>query len=263
MINPADLMNTAVQATGIALDLIRSVPRGRSTAKGDRDMATETDYAIERAVRAFLAERTPDIGFLGEEDGLSGSAGEWMWVLDPIDGTVNFVHGLPLCAVSLALLHGDRPVLGVIELPLLGARFTAVEGHGAYENDMPVTVSQVSDLGSAVVATGDYSVSPDAADDNRVRLAVTAELAARAQRVRMLGSAAIDLVWLASGRLDASVTMGNNAWDMAAGVVIAREAGALVLDADGTEHTTRYTATIAVSPGIRDDILAIVSRASG
>ncbi|WP_308167259.1 inositol monophosphatase family protein [Catellatospora tritici] len=262
MIDPAELLPTATAATAIAVDLFARTAPGRHTAKGDRDMATETDCTIERAVRAFLAEKTPDVGFLGEEDGRMGAPGPWFWVLDPVDGTVNFVHGSPLCGVSLALMRDTRPVLGVIEVPALRQQFTAVDQQGAYENGKPITVSATDDLRNAVVAIGDYSVTADAATENQIRLAVTAALAARVQRVRMHGSAAIDLAWLASGRVDASITMSNGLWDMAAGVVIARESGAMVLDADGSEYSADSSATLAITPGIAADILDLVQRAN-
>jgi len=112
-----------------------------------------------------------------------------------------------------------------------------------------------------MLAIGDYAVGPGATDKNRIRLNVTELLAGRALRVRMLGSEAIDLAWLAEGRLDASVTLSNRSWDVAAGVIIAREAGAAVLGYDGSQHTTGSTATIATAPGIRDDLLALVRTA--
>jgi myo-inositol-1(or 4)-monophosphatase len=224
-------------------------------------MASEADYAIERAVRAFLAAETPEIAFVGEEDGATGPVGDWAWILDPIDGTVNYLHGSPLCAVSLALVHRNRPVLGIIEAPRLHTRFTAVEGGGAWEGDTRIQASKVTRLDEAVVAIGDYAVGTDAQRKNDIRIRLTSKLAATAQRIRMHGTAAIDFAFLAAGKIDATITMSNNPWDMSAGVIIAREAGALVLDADGSEHTTASSATIGCAPGISELILAIVADA--
>lgn len=256
------LLPIAEDAVAIAADLIRSRAPGLLTAKGDRDMATELDFAVERAVRAHLRDRTPDVPVLGEEEGLSGDpGGDLLWALDPIDGTANLVHGLPLCGVSLGLVRKDRPVLGVIDLPFLGARYRAVENGGAHAGARRLRASTAAALRDAVIAVGDYAVGPGADDKNRLRLALNARLAAEAQRVRMLGSAAVDLAWVAEGRLDASMTLSNKPWDTAAGVVIAREAGAVVVDHDGTDHTFGSVATIAAAPGVVAEVVALIARA--
>lgn len=256
----AALLPAAIEAVAVANDLIRSRLPGPLTAKGDRDMASELDFAVERAVRAHLRERTPGVAILGEEEGVSGDPdGELLWALDPIDGTANLVHGMPLTGVSLGLLRHGRPVLGVIDLPFLDARYWAVQHAGAYAGDRPISASRTARLRDAVVAVGDYAVGLDADAENRLRLALTARLAGRVQRIRMLGSAAIDLAWVAEGKLDASMTMSNKPWDTAAGVIIAREAGAVVIDQDGSDHTSASAATIAVAPGVAEELLALVA----
>ena len=187
---------------------------------------------------------------------------EW-WTLDPIDGTVNFAHSLPLCAVSLALIRDGRPVLGVIDLPFFGARYWAAETDGAYRDRSRLHVRDVDHLDDAVLAIGDYAVGPGADQKNEARLNLTRLLAGRALRVRMLGSAAVDLAWLAEGKIDASVTLSNRSWDVAAGVILAREAGGTVTDQDGSSHTTNSTATIAASPGTRRELLGLLATARG
>lgn len=259
--SPDALLPYALEAVAIAGELVRSRMPGPVFAKGDRDMATELDFAVERAVRAHLRERTPDIAVLGEEEGVSGESGsELLWALDPIDGTANLLHGMPLTGVSLGLLRHDRPVLGVIDLPFLGTRYQAVEHAGAYAAGRRMTVSRTRHLRDAVVAVGDYAVGAQAEEKNRLRLALSARLAGRVQRVRMLGSAAVDLAWVADGKLDASMTMSNQPWDTAAGVIIAREAGAVVIDLDGSDHTASSAATIAVAPGLAEELLALAAR---
>jgi myo-inositol-1(or 4)-monophosphatase len=258
--SPGALLPAAIEAVTIANELIRSRLPGPLTAKGDRDMASDLDFAVERAVRAHLRDRTPGVAILGEEEGVSGDPdSELLWALDPIDGTANLVHGMPLTGVSLGLLHEGRPVLGVIDLPFLDARYWAVEHAGAYVGDRRIAASRTTSLREAMVAIGDYAVGAGADEKNHLRLALTEHLAGRAQRVRMLGSAAIDLAWVAEGRLDASMTMSNQPWDTAAGVVIAREAGAVVIDRDGSDHTSSSVATIAVAPGVAEELLALVS----
>lgn len=246
----------------IAREMFLTRSPGRLTAKGERDMASEVDYAIERRLADYLREMTPEIGFLGEEDGSHGDRAELTWTLDPVDGTVNFIHGSPLCGISLALLRDRSPVIGVVDLPHLGWRYTALAGAGAYCGDQLLEVSAAATLDESVIAIGDYAVGADAADKNRVRLAITKRLAESAQRVRMHGSAAIDLVWLAEGRIDGVIIMSNNPWDTAAGVVIAREAGAYVADRDGTAHTSDSHATIAANPALMPALIEIVTEAS-
>lgn len=178
-------------------------------------------------------------------------------MLDPIDGTVNFVHGLPLVAVSLGLVYRRRPVLGVVDLPLLGNRYTAVQGAGAHADGSPMRVSTPQRLADAVVAVGDYAVGVDAAELNAERLAATAELAARAQRIRMLGTAAVDLAWVAQGRLDGLIMFSNNPWDTAAGIALVREAGGEVVDRGGAEHFMDSEVTVAGSGPVLDDLVAL------
>ena len=240
-------------------DAILQASRDQSVAfKGDRDPVTETDLAIERAMRDSLHRATPEAGFLGEETG--GSTDGLAWVLDPIDGTANFTHGVPLTAVSLALLDHGEPIIGLIAVRAEGVRYAAIRGQGATRDEDPISASACTQLPSAMVAMGDYATGPDADSRNLARLRINTVLAARAQRVRMLGSAAIDLAWVAAGKLDASVMLSNKPWDTAAGVLLAREAGARVTDLDGQNHELASTATIAAASGISDQLLDALSQ---
>ena len=257
----ASLIPIANRAVDTAVEILRSADGPRQlTAKGERDYATDLDYEIEQRVRDHLAQATPDIGFLGEEEGSSGKGEDIVWALDPIDGTVNFVQGLPLYAVSLALVAGDQPVLGVVDLPALGHRYHAGEGLGAHRNGNRLPCPEPPpNLASAIVAIGDYAVGANAEAKNRDRLGVTGRLAASVLRVRMLGSAAIDLAWLAEGHLTASITLSNNTWDMAAGVVIARETGHSVVDRTGEPYDVNSTATIAAAAHLLPAMLSTLT----
>jgi myo-inositol-1(or 4)-monophosphatase len=258
----ASLLPVALEAADIAGDLMRTRGPGLLTVKGDRDMASEVDYAVERAVREHLRERTPGIAVLGEEEGISGDGkGDLMWAIDPVDGTANFVRGIPLCGFSLGLIERGRPVAGVIDLPFLGTRYHAAEGAGAYAGEARIRASEITDLRDAVVSIGDYAVGDGAEAKNRLRFALTERLAAGVQRIRMIGSAAIDLVWVAEGKLDGCVILSNQPWDTSAGVVIAREAGARVNDEDGTDHTLDSAATIATTPALSSEIIALIQEA--
>jgi myo-inositol-1(or 4)-monophosphatase len=260
--DPGSLLPVALRAADIASDLIRTRRPVSVTEKSDRDLVSDVDLAIERAVRGYLHEATPDTGFLGEEEGQSGDPGTgWLWTLDPIDGTSNFAHGLPLCAISLALLRDGRPVLAVIDAPFLGERYHAVEGQGAYAEERPLKASATARLRDAVVAIGDYATGDGADRKNELRLAATIQLTPRVHRIRMLGTAAVDLAWVADGRLDASVTLGNKPWDIAAGVLIAREAGAAVTDAHGRPHDLNSAATIAAAPPLISQLIPLIQAA--
>lgn len=255
------LLEIACVAVDRAASLVGRMAVGEVRSKGDRDMVSEIDLAVEEQVREFLSRETPELGFLGEEEGSTVPVRELTWALDPVDGTANLVNGIPLSAVSLGLVSDTTSVLGVIDLPFLSQRFTAAQGLGAYAGSVPLAPRTTTDLSQAVIAIGDYAVGPSAQERNKLRFAITHLLAERALRVRMVGSAAIDLAWVAAGKLDASIAMSNHPWDVAAGTAIAREAGAQVLDAEGDEHGLLSSATVAVAPGLRGPVLQLLDDA--
>ncbi|GGU26315.1 inositol monophosphatase family protein [Lentzea flava] len=254
------LADVARKAVRIGHELIKTARPETVTEKTDRDTFTDVDVRIEREIRAYLAEATPDIGFVGEEEGRSDRAANsaYLWGLDPIDGTANFVHGIPLCGISLALVRGAHTIVGAVSLPYLELHYSAVAGRGSFVNGKRLTASGTTELAKSIVAMGDYALGENAVEKNRQRIALTAELAAQVERVRMFGSAAHDLVWLAEGRVDAAIILSNKPLDLAAGILIAREAGVLVIDSTGSEHTSTSTHTIAVAPGISSKLLALV-----
>jgi myo-inositol-1(or 4)-monophosphatase len=255
------LLDLAREAVSAAARDLRGGTVSQVSAKGYRDVVTDLDIAIERRTRSFLHHRTPAIGFLGEEEG--GDTGPGLrWILDPVDGTANFIRGLPLTGICLALADGTRPLLGVISLPQLDRTYWAADGLGAWRDGDPVRASAVSCLPEAMIAIGDYGTGPDADERNQAALAIHSALAPCTGKVRMLGSAAADLALVADGTLDASLTLGNRPWDMAAGVVIARAAGAIVMDSDGSPYTLGSLATIAVAPHLAGPVLSIVRPAA-
>jgi myo-inositol-1(or 4)-monophosphatase len=253
------LLGVAERAVGDAAELLRTRSPERLRLKGDRDPASDVDLAIERSVRAYLRERTPDIGFLGEEEGGGVPAAGPCWVLDPIDGTVNFLHSYPLCAIALVLIDGGASQAAVIDLPLLGLRYTAVADGGAYAGARRLRGSTTGSLREALVSIDQYTFGPDAERVNGRRHELVAALAERVQRVRMIGASTIDLAWTAEGRLDACVMLGNKPWDTAAGVLVAREAGVRVLDLDGADHSLVSSGVVAVTAGLETELMAVVS----
>lgn len=257
------LLEIAWDATLLGSTALEKSQPGSVHHKGDRDLVTDADLAIQREIADHLARSTPDIALLAEESAHQPDIDttEWLWVLDPIDGTSNFVHGLPLCAVSLALLHRGRTVVAVTNAPLLDRVYHAVEGRGAFLNGERITASDTRDLGMAIVSLGDYAVGHDAPAHNRRRLALTGELVPIVERIRMIGAATLDLAFVAEGAIDATVMMCNKPWDTAAGTLIAREAGAHVCDAQGNPHTHRSASTVAAAPGLSRQLEAVIHQA--
>jgi len=256
-----DCIAAVNQAMSLAATMLQTGSREIKEAKGDRDFATATDLSIEAALRGLLAGLTPDIPLLGEERGGVDIGAPLFWTLDPVDGTINFAQGMPLCGISLALVNQGRAVIGAIELPFLGQSYRAVAGHGVRCNGEAVRVSSSGSLAGAVIAFGDFAVGSGAGDINRDRLKVIKALSSRVMRVRMLGSAAVDLAWVASGRLHASVIFSNKAWDMQAGALLVREAGGVVCDLDGSMHDVFSASTIAASPALKKDLLELLNEA--
>jgi myo-inositol-1(or 4)-monophosphatase len=249
-------------AAGAIDDAARMLRQGRShlgalIAKGDRDYASRVDFQIEDAIRDRLARGAREIPFLGEERGGHLHA-PLLWVLDPIDGTTNFIKGSPLCAISLALLADGQPIFGIVDVPLLGERYIARAGAGAYLNGTRLHMPDVERLADAVIGITDFAVADDRLVENPIHIALLAQLAPRALGVRAHGSAALDLAWVAAGRLGGSMMLSNRAWDVSAGVLLAREAGGLAYDWDGTDHRVDSRFTIASAPGLKDGLLELL-----
>ncbi|WP_017623877.1 inositol monophosphatase family protein [Nocardiopsis chromatogenes] len=260
----ADLLPVAREAAALARRIIAERAPRSVSAKGDRDMVTDVDLAVEEALREFLGRETPGLGVLGEEGGRTGGeSGAPYWVVDPVDGTANLARGIPLCGATVALVQGSTAVAAAIDFPFLDTAYAAAAGVGAYCGDQRLRVSGTAEEAAALVSVGDFAVGPGAEARNRVRLDLLGRLGARVQRIRMLGTAAADLAWTAHGRLDAALILANRPWDTAAGVLLVREAGGAVLDRDGSEHTVDSEATIAVAPGVREALMAEVKRAYG
>jgi myo-inositol-1(or 4)-monophosphatase len=232
---------------------------GALIAKGDRDFATAVDIEVEDTIKAALRELTPDVPFLGEEHhGAEVGAGP-IWVLDPIDGTVNFARGSPLCGISLAFLVEGRPRLAILDFPFMTERYIAIEGAGAFLNARRVHCAAVQSLPEAVIGLSDFSVGHDAPTENPLHLALVRQLAAAALRVRVHGSEALDLAWTAAGRLGGTIMLSNLPWDVSGGVLVVREAGGVVVDLDGSQHTPASRCTLACSRALQQPLLELIA----
>ncbi|MET7357807.1 inositol monophosphatase family protein [Streptomyces sp. NPDC005562] len=223
----AELLRVALEAAHRAGAFLRD---GRpddlgvaATKSSAVDVVTEMDIASEKLITGFLAEHRPDDGVLGEEGAsFEGSSGI-QWVVDPIDGTVNYLYGRPDWSVSIAARKDGETLVGVVHAPMRGETCRAVLGEGTFLNDAPVRVRPAPSLDQALVGTGFGYIT-----ERRVRQAeVARQLIPRVRDIRRAGSAAIDLCDVAAGRLDAYYERGLNPWDYAAGELVAREAGAL------------------------------------
>ena len=200
-------------------------PELRISAKSTpTDLVSEADHAAERLIRDRIAAARPDDGVLGEEGGDRAGTSGVRWVFDPLDGTVNFLFGIPQWAVSIACEDGDGTLVGVVYDPERDELFSAERGGVATLDGRPVTASTKEDMATAMVATGfGYD-----AEVRRAQAAVAARLLPEVRDLRRFGAAAIDLAWTACGRLDAYYEHGLNAWDLAAGGLICECAGLVV-----------------------------------
>src|SRR5207248_11209202 len=221
--------------------------------KGTIDLVTEVDVAVERMFRALIAERFPDHRVLAEE--LGGDAAPPpgpCWVFDPIDGTTNYAHGLPIFCASLAVeVNGAAEVAAVYD-PNRRELFTAERGAGAFLNGRPLRVSAASSLVDALLVTG-FPYDVHARVDEIVGM--FAAFIGRARAVRRLGSAAIDLCWVASGRMDGFWESDLSPWDIAGGALIVAEAGGRVTSMSGTPFTSRGREVLASNGLLHDAML--------
>jgi myo-inositol-1(or 4)-monophosphatase len=241
-----------------AEDLQGGADLGVATKTSVTDPVSEADRASERLIADRLASSRPDDGMLGEEGQAerAGSSG-YRWVVDPLDGTVNFLYGRPTWCVSLACEDAEGAVLGVVHAPLLGETWTASRGGGARRHDdgRPLAVTDPSDLAACLVATG-FSYDPLVRADQG---AAVADLVPRVRDVRRDGSAALDLAWLAAGRVDGYVEAGLSPWDWAAGALLVTEAGGRVSSAPWYLGGRSLTALVAGGATAHDDLAAWLS----
>jgi len=221
------------------------------TRKGRIDLLTETDPAVEAALKQDLGRLLPGSTFLAEESAAQAELGELTWVIDPLDGTTNFAHGLPIHAVSVALWERGRVVLAGIAVPALGELFHAVRGGGAFLNGALIAVTDTADLEQCVVATGfPYTIReeirPIMANLERVLLA--------SQGVRRMGAAAVDLAYVACGRLDAFYESCLHPWDVAAGWLLVEEAGGTITDYAGNPYALGSKYLLASNGRVHDRV---------
>ena len=221
--------------------------------KGVIDLVTEVDHVSEDFLLGEIRRRWPDSTILSEESGLTPGSTQHTWYVDPLDGTVNYAHGIPLFSVSIAYADAGRVKLGAVYDPMRDEMFSAERGAGARLNGQPIRVSEVTELQKSLLVTG---FPYDAWDTERDNFDNFVRLSKLTQGVRRLGSAAIDAAWVGAGRFDGFWEISLNAWDIAAGGLIAEEAGARVTDIrNGADYLRAPQSVIAAAPGIHAQIL--------
>ena len=211
--------------------ILRREGADRIAAKAAQDFVTEVDLHVQCFIRDALSERWPDIQFMGEEQDNSGlDFSRPFWVLDPIDGTTNFIHDFRTSAISLALVCDREPIFGVVYNPSTLEEFTGIRGGGAYLNGKPIHVSSAASLSEALVFVGTAPYRRNEMDENFRRIQ---RVYLSSHDIRRFGCTALELCWIACGRADGQFEFGTKPWDIAAGWLILREAGGEVVSVYG------------------------------
>jgi len=219
---------------------------------GINNLVTEADHASEKAIFDTIRESFPDHFILSEEAGEIIMDSEYKWIIDPIDGTINFAHGIPICCVSIGIEHKGEMIMGAVYNPFLKEFFFAEKGGGAYLNEEKIHVSKQNEVIKACLVTGfpytyiDMPNGPLECFERFIRKGIP---------VRRLGSAAMDLCWVAAGRFDGFYEHKLNAWDSAAGFLIVEEAGGRVTDFNGNKYSPYQPQILATNGNIHDEMI--------
>ncbi len=253
------MLTIAVRAARAAGDIIirnmDRIDRLKIVTKQNNDFVSNVDQMAEQAIISTILTAYPDHGILAEESGLQAESSEYQWIIDPLDGTTNYLHGFPQFAVSIALKHKDRIQVGVIYDPVSQELFTSIRGEGATLNDKKIRVTSHKGLKNALLGTGfpyyDQSYLDTYLETMKALMQQTAGL-------RRPGSAALDLAWLAAGRIDGFWEFNLKAWDIAAGALIVREAGGIVSDFENKEGYLNSGDIIAAAPKVFPEMLKII-----
>lgn len=223
--------------------------------KGKIDLVTDVDLALEEYLVKRLAPLVPGAAILAEESAESTTIPERCWIIDPIDGTTNFSHGWPLCGMSVAYCEDGEICLGVISLPAFEECYYASQNGGAFRNGAAIRISAVTGIENALVATGFPYDIEERVDE---LLPAYRQIQARAQAVRQSGSSALDLAWVAAGRIDVYYERFVRPWDVAAGICIVREAGGQVTQYDGAPFHFEGQRILATNSAIHQEVVDVL-----
>lgn len=247
-------LESAVKAARAAGALIKNRFGGRFRVdyKKAKDPVTEVDRTCETAIRTILEKAHPEIGFWGEESGKSGPQTHTTWLVDPLDGTKNFVHGYPFVAVSIALIEHGEVQIGVVYDPLRDEMFSASRGRGAHLNGRTMTVSETQDIAEALIATTMHDYPPNQG-------ALLLKAFHKCQGVRRGGAAALDLAQIAAGRLDAIWEWNLQPWDLAAATILIQEAQGTVTTPSGGVFDLMEGSILATNTNLHRDFVEFLN----
>ena len=253
------MLNIAVRAARTAGNLIARNIGQQDTfevaTKNKDDLVTSIDKQCEKVIVDTLLKSFRDHGILAEEGGILGNSdSEYQWIIDPIDGTTNFVQGIPHCGVSIALRHSGKTEIGVVFDPMLNEMFTAARGSGAFLNGHRIRVGSRDSLDGAIIGTAFPTRYRDRMD---AYLKLFTRLIGSCADVRRMGSASLDLCYVACGRFDGYLEQGLKAWDFAAGDLILREAGGIVTDFMGEPNYVKSGNVVSGNPKVLRALLQV------
>ena len=252
------MLNTAVRAARAAADHILRASRRQDnyqvSEKSPKDYVSSVDHEAERIIMEVIQKAYPDHAILAEESGSHGE-GDFQWIIDPLDGSTNFMHGFPCYSVSIAVRHNGRLEHGVIYDPNLDELFTASRGGGAKMNNRRIRVAQKENLQGALLATGFPFLANQNIDEYMGTLRALIE---QTSGIRRCGSAALDLAYLAAGRVDGFWEFNLRLWDIAAGVLLVQEAGGIVSDMQGGHSFLDSGSLVAANPKVLRHILSTI-----
>lgn len=232
-------------------------PEDINTKKTVKDLVSVADKAVEEKIISRIREKFPEHDIFGEETGSLGKSSDFCWVIDPIDGTQNFVKRIPHYSISIGLKHKGVPVAGCVYAPEMDMLFYAEQGKGAFENGKPIRISDCSTLESALCATGFACLRSNAEHNN---LEYFNFISPQIRGIRRMGSAALDLCFVASGRVDAYWEMCLGEYDVAAGTIIAREAGAKVSSFTGEEIFPAADGILCTVPALQKTFIELLKQ---
>ncbi len=254
-------LKTAVSAARLAGDIILKklghLSKEDVQTKQAFDFVTRVDRWSESVIMQTIREKFPSHRFLTEETLKQEDTGDYRWIIDPLDGTTNYIHSYPMFSVSIALEYESDIILGVVFDPVRDELFYALRGEGAYLNNRPIKVSSIKDLGSCLIATGFPFRAKDMID---VYLAAFKEIFYGVSDIRRAGSAAIDLAYVAAGRFEGFFELKLSPWDIAAGSIIIQEAGGIITDFGGRKEYIATGNIVAGNKSIQPEILRIVKK---
>jgi myo-inositol-1(or 4)-monophosphatase len=224
--------------------------------KGEFDLVTEADTESEKQIMETIRKAFPDHAILAEESGANQGAAEYQWLIDPLDGTTNYVHRLPFFTIAIALLVRDKIVLGLVLNPMDGELFAAITGKGATLNGKPIRVSSTASVCDSLLVTGFPYDFSEIIEPAMKRFSICQQAS---QGVRRLGSAALDICYLACGRFDAFWEQNLKPWDKAAGVIIAAEAGAVITNFSNQPFSINQKEILVTNGRIHHEMLDLLS----